>query len=81
MIFIGGQSAVVLADTPDRTALVPVGEDETLRMAGIVPRLTRTPGIISHVGRSIGADTEAILRELLDASPEALQAWREAKIT
>jgi hypothetical protein len=49
-------------------------------MAGIVPRLTRTPGVISHAGRSIGADTEAILRELLDASPEALQVWRESEI-
>ena len=59
---------------------VPIGENETLQMAGVVPRLTRTPGTISHVGRPIGADTEAILRELLDASPEALQVWRESEI-
>jgi crotonobetainyl-CoA:carnitine CoA-transferase CaiB-like acyl-CoA transferase len=44
---------------------VPIGENETLLMSGIVPRLTRTPGTISHVGRSIGADSEAILVELL----------------
>ena len=44
---------------------VSIGEDETLLMSGVVPRLTRTPGVISHVGRSIGADSEAILTELL----------------
>jgi len=49
-------------------------------MPGIVPRLTRTPGNIFHVGRSIGADTEAVLAELLEASPEDLQKWREAEV-
>ncbi len=44
---------------------VPIGENETLLMPGIVPRLTRTPGTISHVGRSVGADSEAILAEFL----------------
>ena len=58
---------------------VSVGENETLLMSGIVPRLTRTPGTISHVGRSIGTDTEAILTELLDASPEDLKKWQEAE--
>jgi len=64
----------------DSIQSVPIGENDTLQMAGIVPRLTRTPGTISHVGSSIGADTEAILTELLDASPEGLQSWREAEV-
>jgi crotonobetainyl-CoA:carnitine CoA-transferase CaiB-like acyl-CoA transferase len=59
---------------------VAIGENETLLMPSIVPQLTRTPGNIFHVGRSIGADTEAILTELLDALPENLQEWREAGI-
>jgi crotonobetainyl-CoA:carnitine CoA-transferase CaiB-like acyl-CoA transferase len=64
----------------DSIQSVPIGEDETLRMAGIVPRLTRTAGTISHVGRAIGADTEAILTELLSVSPGDVQKWREAEV-
>jgi crotonobetainyl-CoA:carnitine CoA-transferase CaiB-like acyl-CoA transferase len=59
---------------------VSIGENETLMMPGIVPRLTRTPGSISYAGRPIGADTEAILVELLEASPEDLRRWREAEV-
>jgi crotonobetainyl-CoA:carnitine CoA-transferase CaiB-like acyl-CoA transferase len=59
---------------------VSIGENETLMMPGIVPRLMRTPGSISYAGRPIGADTEAILVELLEASPEDLRRWREAEV-
>jgi crotonobetainyl-CoA:carnitine CoA-transferase CaiB-like acyl-CoA transferase len=56
---------------------VPIGENETLLMPGIVPRLTRTPGAISHAGRSIGADTDAILVELLGDEYELLKEMLE----
>ena len=59
---------------------VSVGENEMLLMPGVVPRLMRTPGTIAHVGRSIGADTDVILADLLGASPEALKEWREVGI-
>ena len=32
--------------------------------AGIVPRLSATPGRIRHSGPALGADTEAVRREL-----------------
>ena len=38
--------------------------------AGVVPRLSATPGRIRHTGPSLGADTEAVRREVL-ASQES----------
>ncbi len=57
---------------------VPIGEDETVLMPGVVPRLIRTPGRVFYGGRSIGADTEAILTDLLGASPEDIATWQDA---
>ena len=37
-----------------------------ITMPAPVPRLSDTPGVIRHAGRSIGADTAAVLRELAD---------------
>jgi len=37
----------------------------TVRMPGVLPRLSRTPGRIRHLGRPLGADTDRVLRELL----------------
>lgn len=58
---------------------IPIGEDETVLMPGVVPQFTRTPGSILHAGRSIGEDTEAILTELLGALPEDIEIWRAEK--
>lgn len=49
---------------------VPDGEGSRLTMTGIVPRLSRTPGRIRWAGRSVGADTIGVLRELTDLSAE-----------
>ncbi len=66
----------------DRQSIVrvPIEEGETVLMPGVVPQLARTPGYISHTGRSVGADTEAILTELLGASSEDIEKWREEKV-
>jgi crotonobetainyl-CoA:carnitine CoA-transferase CaiB-like acyl-CoA transferase len=37
----------------------------TVAMAGVVPRLSATPGGVRHAGRSIGQDTSAVLGEVL----------------
>lgn len=42
----------------------------------VLPRLSRTPGRIEHLGRHKGEDTEAILAELLDLSPDRIAALR-----
>ena len=40
----------------------------TVRLAAPVPRLSATPGVIRHAGRSVGEDTSGVLREVAGAS-------------
>src|SRR5690606_39015523 len=54
-----------------RNMLVDVAHPQlgSTRQAGVVPKLSRTPGAIRHTGPDIGSDTEQILLDLgLDAS-------------
>jgi crotonobetainyl-CoA:carnitine CoA-transferase CaiB-like acyl-CoA transferase len=37
----------------------------TVAMAGVVPRLSETPGEVRHAGRIVGEDTHAVLSDLL----------------
>jgi formyl-CoA transferase len=37
----------------------------TVAMAGVVPRLSATPGSVRHAGRAIGQDTESVLGDVL----------------
>lgn len=39
------------------------GYEKPVPMAGVVPKFSRTPGAIRHVGPELGAHTEAVLRE------------------
>jgi crotonobetainyl-CoA:carnitine CoA-transferase CaiB-like acyl-CoA transferase len=39
-------------------------EVDGVRMQGATARLSRTPAVVRHVGRALGADTEAVLAEL-----------------
>jgi formyl-CoA transferase len=34
-------------------------------MAGVVPRLSETPGGVRHAGRAVGQDTHAVLGDVL----------------
>ena len=56
---------------------VPDAEGEPLRMVGVIPKLSRTPGRIQHAGRPLGADNDAVYREWLGISSEELLALRE----
>lgn len=47
--------------------------------AGVVPRLSRTPGSIRHTGPAVGADTHAVLAEL-GWAPAAIDALQTQKI-
>ena len=58
-----------------RAMLVDV-EDEVLgavTVAGVVPKLSRTPGNIRWAGRDTGADTQAVLQYELNLEPDAIQ--------
>jgi crotonobetainyl-CoA:carnitine CoA-transferase CaiB-like acyl-CoA transferase len=37
----------------------------SVAMAGVVPRLSATPGGVRHAGRTIGQDTGAVLEDVL----------------
>lgn len=52
------------------------GFERAVPMAGIVPKLTRTPGAVRHVGPELGADTDAVLQTLLGTAPEVLVELR-----
>jgi crotonobetainyl-CoA:carnitine CoA-transferase CaiB-like acyl-CoA transferase len=53
----------VLADPHVREREMLIEVDGVVQQAPLA-RLSRTPAHVRHVGRSLGADTEAVLREL-----------------
>jgi crotonobetainyl-CoA:carnitine CoA-transferase CaiB-like acyl-CoA transferase len=55
---------------------VPAEELGTLPQPGVVPRLSRTPGRISHAGPRLGRHTDEILNGLLGMSPPEIAALR-----
>jgi formyl-CoA transferase len=52
------------------------GFADAVPMAGVVPKLTRTPGGVRRVGPALGADTDAVLDELLGTTAAALARLR-----
>jgi formyl-CoA transferase len=47
-----------------------------LPQPGVVPKLSRTPGRVTHAGPPLGYHTEAILREFLQMSPVEIESLR-----
>jgi crotonobetainyl-CoA:carnitine CoA-transferase CaiB-like acyl-CoA transferase len=62
-----------------RENLVPVSDShgDAVRMVGVLPKLSRTPGEIRHGGRPLGADNESVYQELLGLSPDDVRSLRE----
>jgi formyl-CoA transferase len=52
------------------------GFERAVPMAGIVPKLSRTPGAVRHVGPALGEHTDPVLTELLDTTPATLAELR-----
>ena len=51
-------------------------EGARLELPALQPRLTRTPGRTRWAGRGVGADTDAVLGELLGLEPNDLERLR-----
>ncbi len=51
-----------------------------VRMQGVVPRFTRTPGGVAFAGKSLGADNAAVFGELLGLEPATIERLRASKI-
>jgi crotonobetainyl-CoA:carnitine CoA-transferase CaiB-like acyl-CoA transferase len=65
------REAIVSLDDPDLPGL---------KMQGVFPKLSRTPGAVRWPGRALGAHTDEVYRELLGADDAQLAAWRAAGI-
>jgi crotonobetainyl-CoA:carnitine CoA-transferase CaiB-like acyl-CoA transferase len=62
----------------DMIVRLAAGFDRDVPMAGVVPKFSRTPGSIRHVGPALGAHTDAVLRDV--ATPDELAALRDAGV-
>ena len=49
-------------------------------MTGVVPKFSRTPGAIRSVGPALGADTDAVLRELAQCTAEEIAGLRDGGV-
>ena len=57
-----------------RNSIVRPPDDHlgTIAMAGVVPRLSETPGVVRHAGRDIGQDTRSVLQDILALENETI---------
>jgi len=66
-----------------RRNLVALEEDdtgETIMVPNVVPRLSRTPGRIRHLGPRLGEHTDEILTERLGLTPEEIAELRTQRV-
>lgn len=64
----------------DMVISVPDSELGTVRMQGIVPKLSRSPGEVRHAGQALGASNEAIYGELLGMSTSQIEELRRESV-
>lgn len=64
----------------DMILRLAAGFDAAVPMAGIVPKLSRTPGAVRHVGPALGEHTDVVLRALLGLDGAALAELRAAGV-
>jgi len=66
----------------DRRMLVDVPHEalKQVTMAGVVPKLSRTPGQLRHAGGAVGRDTKRILTELAGLDAADVQRLEESGI-
>ena len=60
---------------------MPTPRYKNMKMQNIFPKLSKTPGEVRHAGpEKLGADTEAVLTELLDLTPDQIEKLRKSGI-
>ncbi len=66
----------------ERGSIVAAPDDDlgTVAMAAVVPRLSATPGAVTHSGHAIGQDTRRVLSDLLHYSDDRLAALEAAGV-
>jgi crotonobetainyl-CoA:carnitine CoA-transferase CaiB-like acyl-CoA transferase len=65
-----------------RESIVRVSDPDlgSIALAGVVPRLSETPGVVRHTGRSVGEDTTHVLTSMLGLDQETVHALEEAGV-
>jgi crotonobetainyl-CoA:carnitine CoA-transferase CaiB-like acyl-CoA transferase len=61
-------------------ARLAAGYERDVAMTNVVPKLSRTPGAIRHVGPALGAHTDEVLRGLAGASDDEIAELRNAGV-
>jgi formyl-CoA transferase/succinyl-CoA--D-citramalate CoA-transferase len=64
----------------DMVVRMAAGFDRAVPMANVVPKFSRTPGAIRRAGAPLGADTDAVLRDLAGCNDAELAALRDAGV-
>jgi crotonobetainyl-CoA:carnitine CoA-transferase CaiB-like acyl-CoA transferase len=49
-------------------------------MAGVVPRLSQTPGGVQHAGRAVGENTRAVLSQLLGYDDDRISGLQRSGV-
>ena len=68
------------AQARDMVVESPDGDGPPLKMEGVFPRMTGTPGAVHHAGRDMGADNTEIFEQRLGLSSAALAALKNKGI-
>jgi formyl-CoA transferase len=65
-----------------RESVVEVDTDGygPVTMQGVFPRMSHTPGRVRWPGRTLGADTDEVLQDVLGLAPESISLLREAGV-
>jgi crotonobetainyl-CoA:carnitine CoA-transferase CaiB-like acyl-CoA transferase len=65
-----------------REAIVTVDDDELgpVRMQGVVPRFSRTPGRVARAGPALGENNDDVYANLLGLSPADIAGLRERRV-
>jgi crotonobetainyl-CoA:carnitine CoA-transferase CaiB-like acyl-CoA transferase len=59
---------------------VPDVDFGSVRMQGVVPKFSETPGEVRHAGGRLGADNESVYRDLLGLDAVALERLRRERV-
>ena len=65
-----------------REAIVTVADDELgpVRMQGVVPRFSRTPGRVVRAGPALGENNDDVYRDVLGLSPADIEGLRARRV-
>jgi formyl-CoA transferase len=56
------------------------GFERAIPMAGVVPKLSRTPGAIRTTGPELGEHTDSVLQELIGMDAQEILRLRDAGV-